>query len=112
MKILSALLEITPNLATRAVTPPRRGLDEIRVRRRDFIEHLKPIFTTLERVEDSLSYPTAAAYTDIDSDAVITGTGDHTTGTGGSTTGTGYYTAGTAGTRWRTCTARAAKGGW
>ncbi|GKF99926.1 hypothetical protein Tco_0301617, partial [Tanacetum coccineum] len=39
-------------------------------------------------------------------------TGDHTTGTGGSTTGTGYRTAGTAGTRWRTCIARAARGGW
>ncbi|GKA83276.1 hypothetical protein Tco_0804871, partial [Tanacetum coccineum] len=45
-------------------------------------------------------------------DAVITGTGDHTTGTGDSTTGTGYRTAGTAGTRWRSCTARAARGGW
>ncbi|GJT54954.1 putative reverse transcriptase domain-containing protein [Tanacetum coccineum] len=46
------------------------------------------------------------------SDAVITGIGDHTTGTGDSTTGTGYRTTGIAGTRWRSCTARAAKGGW
>ncbi|GJV02206.1 hypothetical protein Tco_1335775 [Tanacetum coccineum] len=39
-------------------------------------------------------------------------TGDHTTRTGDSTTGTGYRTTGTAGTRWRSCTARAARGGW
>ncbi|GKE90049.1 hypothetical protein Tco_1567524 [Tanacetum coccineum] len=39
-------------------------------------------------------------------------TGDHTTGTGDSTTGTGYRTIGTAGTRWRSCTARAAREGW
>ncbi|GJX42068.1 hypothetical protein Tco_0257058 [Tanacetum coccineum] len=44
--------------------------------------------------------------------SLITGTGDHTTGTCDSTTGTGYRTAGTAGTRWRSCTARAARGGW
>ncbi|GKC94975.1 hypothetical protein Tco_1160417 [Tanacetum coccineum] len=37
---------------------------------------------------------------------------DHTTGTGDSTTGTGYRTAGTVGTRWRSSTARAARGGW
>ncbi|GKF12865.1 hypothetical protein Tco_0050791, partial [Tanacetum coccineum] len=49
---------------------------------------------------------------DIDNDAVITGTGNHTTGTGDSTTGIGYRTAGTTGTRWRSCTARATKGGW
>ncbi|GJT51590.1 putative reverse transcriptase domain-containing protein [Tanacetum coccineum] len=30
----------------------------------------------------------------------------------GSTTGAGYRTTGTAGTRWRSCIARAAKGGW
>ncbi|GKA80187.1 hypothetical protein Tco_0786783 [Tanacetum coccineum] len=54
-----------------------------------------------ERAEESWSYPTAAAYTDTDSDAVITGICDHATGTGGSTTGAGYRTAGTAGTRWR-----------
>ncbi|GJY97826.1 hypothetical protein Tco_0514736 [Tanacetum coccineum] len=54
----------------------------------------------------------AAAYTDIDSDAVIIGIGDHTTGMGDSTIGTGYCTTWTAGTRWRSCTARAAKGGW
>ncbi|GKA87884.1 hypothetical protein Tco_0809648 [Tanacetum coccineum] len=54
---------------------------------------------------------TAAAYTDIDSDAVITRTCDHTTGTGDSTTGTCYYTTRTTGTRWRSCIARAAKGG-
>ncbi|GKF87674.1 hypothetical protein Tco_0258551, partial [Tanacetum coccineum] len=41
-----------------------------------------------------------------------TGTGDHTTGTGDSTTGTGYRTTGTTRTRWRSCTARAARGGW
>ncbi|GKG35135.1 hypothetical protein Tco_0440289, partial [Tanacetum coccineum] len=55
---------------------------------------------------------TAATYTDIDSDAVIIGTGDHTTGTGDSTTLTGYRTVGTAGTRWRSCTAGAARGVW
>ncbi|GKC26617.1 hypothetical protein Tco_1033911 [Tanacetum coccineum] len=32
--------------------------------------------------------------------------------TGDSTTGTGYRTAGTVGTRWRSYTARAARGGW
>ncbi|GJR48795.1 hypothetical protein Tco_1316898 [Tanacetum coccineum] len=50
------------------------------------------------------------ATTDIDSDAVITGTcvtriGDHTTRIG-------YRTTRRAGTRWRSCTARAARGGW
>ncbi|GJY31512.1 putative reverse transcriptase domain-containing protein [Tanacetum coccineum] len=45
-------------------------------------------------------------------DAVIIGTGDHTTRIGDSTTGTGYRTTGTAGTRWRSCTAKAARGGW
>ncbi|GKA10679.1 hypothetical protein Tco_0690112 [Tanacetum coccineum] len=63
---------------------------------------------------------TAAAYSDIDSDAVIIGTGDlvitmtgdHTTWTGDSTTGTGYRTTGTTGTRWRSCTAKAVQGGW
>ncbi|GKA88822.1 hypothetical protein Tco_0810634 [Tanacetum coccineum] len=59
-----------------------------------------------ERVEDNCSYPTTAAYTDINSDAVITGTGDHITGIGDHTTRTGYRTIGTAGTRWRSCTAR------
>nr|GEZ86219.1 hypothetical protein [Tanacetum cinerariifolium]GFA40840.1 hypothetical protein [Tanacetum cinerariifolium] len=55
-----------------------------------------------------ISYPTASAYTDIDSDADTTGTCDHTTGTSDSPTrigdsliGTGYRTTGTAGTRWR-----------
>ncbi|GKA95117.1 hypothetical protein Tco_0817155 [Tanacetum coccineum] len=49
----------------------------------------------------------------------LAGAGDSPTGTGGSiigighiTTGTGYRTIGTAGTRWRSCTARAARGGW
>ncbi|GKE20585.1 hypothetical protein Tco_1432097 [Tanacetum coccineum] len=32
--------------------------------------------------------------------------------TGDSTIGTGYRTTGTTGTRWRSCTARAARGGW
>ncbi|GJT50862.1 putative reverse transcriptase domain-containing protein [Tanacetum coccineum] len=41
----------------------------------------------------------------------LAGAGDSPTGTGGSTTGTGYRTTGTAGTRWRSCTARAARGG-
>ncbi|GJX39386.1 hypothetical protein Tco_0252689 [Tanacetum coccineum] len=41
-----------------------------------------------------------------------TGTGGSITGTGHSTTGTGYRTTGTTGTRWRSCTARAARGGW
>ncbi|GKA09292.1 hypothetical protein Tco_0688623 [Tanacetum coccineum] len=54
----------------------------------------------------------AAAYTDIDSDAVIIGTGDHTTGTGDSTTGTGYRTTGTAGGPLEVCIAKAARGGW
>ncbi|GKG29654.1 hypothetical protein Tco_0419552, partial [Tanacetum coccineum] len=47
-----------------------------------------------------------------DSDAVIIGTSDHITGIGDHTTGTGYRTIGIAGTRWRSCTARAARGGW
>ncbi|GJW97609.1 reverse transcriptase domain-containing protein [Tanacetum coccineum] len=51
-----------------------------------------------------------AAYTDMDNDAVITGIGDHTTGIGDSTTGIGYCTIGTTGTRWRSYTARAARG--
>ncbi|GKB95808.1 hypothetical protein Tco_0981945, partial [Tanacetum coccineum] len=49
----------------------------------------------------------------------LAGAGDSPTRTGGSitgidhsTTGTGYGTTGTARTRWRSCTARAAKGGW
>ncbi|GKB85078.1 hypothetical protein Tco_0957350 [Tanacetum coccineum] len=37
---------------------------------------------------------------------------DHTTGTCDSTIGTGYRTTGTAGTCWRSCTARATRGGW
>ncbi|GKF88648.1 hypothetical protein Tco_0259525 [Tanacetum coccineum] len=37
-------------------------------------------------------------------------TSDHITGISDNTTGTGYRTEGTAGTRWRSCTARAAKG--
>ncbi|GKC75127.1 hypothetical protein Tco_1125901, partial [Tanacetum coccineum] len=57
-----------------------------------------------------LRYPTVATYTDINSDAVITKTGKHTTRTGASTTGTGYRTVGTARTRWRSCIARAARG--
>ncbi|GJS95471.1 hypothetical protein Tco_0802439 [Tanacetum coccineum] len=49
----------------------------------------------------------------------LAGAGDSPTGTSGSitgtchnTTGTGYRTTGTAGTHWRSCTARAARGGW
>ncbi|GJU04153.1 hypothetical protein Tco_1114491, partial [Tanacetum coccineum] len=42
----------------------------------------------------------------------VLGTGDHATRIGGNTTGAGYRTAGTTGTRWRSCTARAARGGW
>ncbi|GJX80417.1 reverse transcriptase domain-containing protein [Tanacetum coccineum] len=49
------------------------------------------------------------AYTDIDSDAVIIGTGDHTTGTGDSTTGIGYRTTGIARTRWRSKQPRSPK---
>ncbi|GJV96052.1 hypothetical protein Tco_1547629 [Tanacetum coccineum] len=52
-------------------------------------------------------------------DGSTTGTGRHTagagdrlTGTGDDIAGTGYYLTGTAGTRWRSCTAGAAKGGW
>ncbi|GJT91063.1 putative reverse transcriptase domain-containing protein [Tanacetum coccineum] len=37
---------------------------------------------------------------------------DHTTETGSSTTGTGYRTSGIAGTHWRSCTARVARGSW
>ncbi|GKF05493.1 hypothetical protein Tco_0036161 [Tanacetum coccineum] len=33
-------------------------------------------------------------------------------GTRQHTTGIGYRTAGTTGTRWRSCTARAVRGGW
>ncbi|GKB32712.1 putative reverse transcriptase domain-containing protein [Tanacetum coccineum] len=78
-----------------------------------------------ERVEDSV-YTKIASYTDIDSYAVsiergdsTIGTGDHLaraydniTRTGHSTTGIGYRATGTAGTRWRPCIARAARGGW
>nr|GEV43972.1 hypothetical protein [Tanacetum cinerariifolium] len=39
-------------------------------------------------------------------------TGDSPIGTGDSLTGTGYRTTGTAGTRWRSYTARATRGGW
>ncbi|GJS81943.1 hypothetical protein Tco_0748484 [Tanacetum coccineum] len=42
----------------------------------------------------------------------LTRTGGSIIGTGYSTTGIGYHTTGTAGTRWRSCTARAARGGW
>ncbi|GJU78539.1 reverse transcriptase domain-containing protein [Tanacetum coccineum] len=42
----------------------------------------------------------------------LAGAGDSITGTGHSTTGIGYRTIGIAGTRWRSCTARAARGGW
>nr|GEW98595.1 reverse transcriptase domain-containing protein [Tanacetum cinerariifolium] len=41
-----------------------------------------------------------------------TGIGDSPKGTGDSLTGTSYHTTGTAGTRWRTYTARASRGGW
>ncbi|GKF06197.1 hypothetical protein Tco_0036865 [Tanacetum coccineum] len=34
------------------------------------------------------------------------------TGTGDGITGAGYCITGTAGTRWRSCTARATRGGW
>ncbi|GJZ22223.1 hypothetical protein Tco_0559262, partial [Tanacetum coccineum] len=40
-----------------------------------------------------------------------TRTGGSITGTGHSTTGAGYRTTGTTGTRWRSCIARAARGG-
>ncbi|GKB79081.1 hypothetical protein Tco_0945976 [Tanacetum coccineum] len=67
-----------------------------------------------------------AAYPNIDSYVVsteigdsTTGIGDHLTGacdsitwTGHSTTGTGYCATGIAGTCWRPCIARAARGGW
>ncbi|GJY85604.1 hypothetical protein Tco_0499630 [Tanacetum coccineum] len=42
----------------------------------------------------------------------LTGTCGSITRTGHSTTGTGYRTIGTARTRWRSYTARAARGGW
>nr|GFC47894.1 hypothetical protein [Tanacetum cinerariifolium] len=42
----------------------------------------------------------------------VLGTGDSPTGTGDSFAGTGYHITGTAGTRWRSHTARATKGGW
>ncbi|GKG32180.1 hypothetical protein Tco_0427130 [Tanacetum coccineum] len=49
----------------------------------------------------------------------LAGAGDSPTRIGGSiigtdhsTTGTGYRTTGTAGTRWRSCTTKAARGGW
>ncbi|GJX35942.1 hypothetical protein Tco_0247499 [Tanacetum coccineum] len=55
---------------------------------------------------------------DADRDST-TGIGDHLTGacdsitwTGHSTTGTGYCATGIAGTCWRPCIARAARGGW
>ncbi|GJY10098.1 hypothetical protein Tco_0378283 [Tanacetum coccineum] len=38
--------------------------------------------------------------------------GDSFTGTGDDITGAGYCITGTAGTRWGSCTARAARGGW
>ncbi|GKC67350.1 hypothetical protein Tco_1099948 [Tanacetum coccineum] len=81
----------------------------------------------------SLRTTVLATYTTKDSYAVSTERGDSTTGigdhlagagdsptrtggritrTGHSTTGTGYRTTGTAGTRWRSCIARAARGGW
>ncbi|GJX79830.1 hypothetical protein Tco_0327979, partial [Tanacetum coccineum] len=40
------------------------------------------------------------------------GAGDSFTGTGDDITGAGYCITGTAGTRWGSCTARAARGGW
>ncbi|GKB11519.1 hypothetical protein Tco_0845442 [Tanacetum coccineum] len=38
--------------------------------------------------------------------------GDSLTGIGDGITGAGYCITGTAGTRWGSCTARAARGGW
>ncbi|GJR44362.1 hypothetical protein Tco_1312465 [Tanacetum coccineum] len=40
------------------------------------------------------------------------GASDSLTGIGDGITGAGYYITGTAGTRWGSCTARAARGGW
>ncbi|GKD72892.1 hypothetical protein Tco_1331174 [Tanacetum coccineum] len=40
------------------------------------------------------------------------GAGDSFTGIGDGITGTGYCITGTAGTRWGSCIARAARGGW
>ncbi|GKF20660.1 hypothetical protein Tco_0069298, partial [Tanacetum coccineum] len=59
-----------------------------------------------------IGYVTAYYRTAYYSDAVITGIGDHITETGDHTIGIGYCTTGTAGTRWRSCIARAARGGW
>ncbi|GJW22149.1 hypothetical protein Tco_0032771 [Tanacetum coccineum] len=79
-----------------------------------------------ERAESCRSHSTAADFSDLDcgTDTTegygsTTGTGRHTagagdrlTGTGDDIAGTGYYLTGTAGTRWRSCTAGAARGGW
>ncbi|GJT09841.1 hypothetical protein Tco_0856883 [Tanacetum coccineum] len=79
-----------------------------------------------ERAESCRPHSTAADCSDLDcctdtteGDGSTTGTGRHTagagdrlTGTGDDITGTGYYLTGTAGTRWGSCTARAARGGW
>ncbi|GJY91257.1 hypothetical protein Tco_0506453 [Tanacetum coccineum] len=40
------------------------------------------------------------------------GAGDSFTGTGDGITGAGYCVTGTTGTRWGSCTAKAARGGW
>nr|GEV57330.1 retrotransposon protein, putative, Ty3-gypsy subclass [Tanacetum cinerariifolium] len=78
---------------------------EVRLSREAWVRSMDA--SDLTRGEVMSLRTTVLAYTDIDSDAVTTGIGDHITGTGDSLTGTGdslteitYRTTGTAGTRW------------
>ncbi|GKE51420.1 hypothetical protein Tco_1486576, partial [Tanacetum coccineum] len=103
----------------------RRSMDVSDLARREVMSLHTTVLAQMSEIRE-LHDVDPAAYTDIDSYAVstkrgdsTTGTGDHLAGagdsitrTGHSTTGTGYRTTGTVGTRWRSCIARASKGGW
>ncbi|GKB09436.1 reverse transcriptase domain-containing protein [Tanacetum coccineum] len=101
-----------------------RSMDASDLARAEVMSLRTTVLAQMSEIRD-LHDADPAAYTDIDSYAVstergdsTTGTGDHLagacdsiTGTGHNTTGIGYHATGTAGTRWRSCTARAARGG-
>ncbi|GJS52381.1 hypothetical protein Tco_0625743 [Tanacetum coccineum] len=82
--------------------------------------HAQMLEITELQSADSTDYSDVDCYADTtERDDSTSGTGHHTagagdsfTGTGDDITGAGYCITGTAGTRWGSCTARAARGGW
>ncbi|GJY13723.1 hypothetical protein Tco_0383032 [Tanacetum coccineum] len=103
-----------------------RSMDASNLARAEVMSLRTIVHAQMSEITELQSADRTADYSDIDCYADTTerddstsgighhaaGAGDSLTGIGDGITGAGYYITGTAGTRWGSCTAKAARGDW